>query len=177
MRILHRRICAAEFSTFIITWRRGVFIRKATREDATGILACLSAAFEQYRDSYTSAAFTDTVLTVETIAKRLQDMTVFVATDKSGEIVGTIACGIVNAEEGHIRGMAVVPAFQGSGIAAQLLMRAEWHFREGNCKKISLDTTSPLERAIRLYERFGFSPSGKVQDFFGMPLMEYVKTI
>ena len=154
-----------------------VLIRKATGEDANGILACLSAAFEEYRDSYTSGAFADTVLTPETIAKRLQEMTVFVATEKSGEIVGTIACGAVNAEEGHIRGMAVLPASQGTGVASRLLMRAESHFREGNYTRISLDTTSPLARAIRLYERFGFAPSGKIQDFFGMPLMEYVKTI
>jgi L-amino acid N-acyltransferase YncA len=69
-----------------------VLIRNATGEDASGILACLSAAFEEYRGSYTSGAFANTVLTAETIAKRLQEMTVFVATEKSGEIVGTIAC-------------------------------------------------------------------------------------
>jgi RimJ/RimL family protein N-acetyltransferase len=56
-------------------------------------------------------------------------------------------------------------------------MRAESHFREGNCKRVTLDTTAPLERAIRLYERFGLAPSEKIEDFFGMPLMEYVKTI
>jgi GNAT superfamily N-acetyltransferase len=154
-----------------------VSIRKATNEDASGVLACLAAAFEEYRDSYTSDAFTDTVLTAETIARRLQEMTVFVATEESGEIIGTIACGVVSAEEGHIRGMAVLPASQGTGVAARLLMRAESYFRERNCKRISLDTTSPLKRAIRLYERAGFFPSGKVQDFFGMPLMEYAKTI
>ena len=87
-----------------------MLIRKATAEDASGILACLSAAFEEYRDSYTSGAFADTVLAGDTIANRLQGMTVFVANEKSGEIVGTIACGVVNAAEGHIRGMAVVPA-------------------------------------------------------------------
>jgi hypothetical protein len=76
-----------------------VLIRKATGEDANGIFACLAAAFDEYRDSYTSGAFADTVLTAETIAKRLQKMTVFVATEKSGEIVGTIACGVVNAEK------------------------------------------------------------------------------
>src|SRR5437667_10463854 len=51
-------------------------------------------------------------------------------------------------------------------------MRAESHFREGNCKRVTLDTTAPLERAIRLYERFGLAPSEKIEDFFGMPLAE-----
>ena len=152
-------------------------IRKATSTDACGILACLCAAFEVYRDSYTPAAFADTILTPETLQGRFQEMTVFVATGESGEIVGTIACNVIHPEEGHIRGMAVLPVSQGSGIAARLLAHAEAHFRQRNCKRISLDTTSPLTRAIRFYIRSGFSPSGKVQDFFGMPLYEYVKTI
>jgi ribosomal-protein-alanine N-acetyltransferase len=151
-------------------------VRKATSEDASGILACLSAAFEKYRESYTSGAFADTILTPETLEVRLQEMTIFVATEKSGEIVGTIACSLVSPEEGHIRGMAVHPASQGRGIAVRLLTHAEAHFRETKCKRITLDATAPLKRAIRLYERFGFCPSGKIQDFFGMTLMEYVKT-
>jgi ribosomal protein S18 acetylase RimI-like enzyme len=73
--------------------------------------------------------------------------------------------------------MAVIPASQGTGIADRLLTKAESHFRERNCERISLDTTLPLERAVRFYERFGFSASGKIQDFFGMPLFEYIKTI
>ncbi|HYL14596.1 MAG TPA: GNAT family N-acetyltransferase [Terriglobales bacterium] len=152
-------------------------VRKATSADACGILACLSAAFEVYRDSYTEAAFADTILTPETIERRFQEMTVFVATEKSGEIVGTIACSVVHTGEGHIRGMAIRPTAQGSGVAARLLAHAEAHFRQKNCKRVSLDTTAPLTRAIRFYERSGFSPSGKVQDFFGMALYEYVKTI
>ena len=154
-----------------------VSLRRAIPEDADGILACLSAGSAEYYDDCTSGAYADTVLTTESITKRFQEMTVFVATRASGEIVGTIGCGIVNAEEGHIRGMTVLPASRGTGIAARLLNLAEAHFRERNCKRISLDTTAPLETAIRLYERFGFLPSGKIQDFFGMPLREYIKTI
>jgi N-acetylglutamate synthase-like GNAT family acetyltransferase len=152
-------------------------VRKATSADACGILACLSAAFELYRDSYTPVVFADMILTPETLQRRFQEMTVFVAAEKSGEIVGTIACSVVHQEEGHIRGMAILPTSQGSGIAARLLAHTEASFRQRNCKRISLDTTAPLTRAIRFYERFGFSPSGKVQDFFGMPLYEYLKTI
>ena len=70
-------------------------IREATAEDGSGILACLSAAFAEYRDSYTLGAFADTVLTAESITRRLREMTVFVATRASGEIVGTIACGVL----------------------------------------------------------------------------------
>jgi putative acetyltransferase len=162
---------------FLLAGGAVVSVRKATNEDASGILACLSAAFAEYRDRYTLEAFTHTVLTAETVAKRLQEMIIFVAIEESGDIVGTVACSVVGQEEGHIRGMAVLPASQGTGVAARLLLRAESHFREANCKSITLDTTAPLRRAMRLYEGFGFSPSGKIQDFLGMPLIEYVKTI
>ncbi len=152
-------------------------VRQATRTDACGILACLSAAFDVYRDCYTPDAFADTILTAETMQRRLEEMTVFVATNNSGEIIGTIACSVVDPDEGHIRGMAILPAAQGTGIAARLLKHAEAYFRQRDCKRISLDTTAPLKRAIRFYESSGFSLSGKVQDFFGMPLYEYVKAI
>jgi enoyl-CoA hydratase/carnithine racemase len=46
-----------------------------------------------------------------------------------------------------------------------------------NCKRVTLDTTEPLTRAIRFYERNGFRQSGRVSDFFGMKLIEYVKEI
>jgi putative acetyltransferase len=154
-----------------------VSIRAATAEDSSGILACLSAAFEQYRGHYTAGAFADTVLTAETIVKRFQQMTVYVAVEESGEIVGTIACGVVSAEEGHIRGMAVVPGLRGSDVASRLLKRAESYFQERNCNRISLGTTAPLKRAIRFYERAGFRPTGRIQDFFDMPLHEYTKVI
>ena len=56
-----------------------ISIRKATDEDASSILECLSAAFAEYREKYTSDAFADTVLTPEAIAQRLREMTLFVA--------------------------------------------------------------------------------------------------
>src|SRR5207248_9637554 len=78
--------------------------------------------------------------------------------------------------EGHIRGMAVHPDWQGQrGVAHSLLAAAEEHLRAAGCKRASLDTTAPLERDIRFYTNHGYRASGKVGDFFGMPLYEYVK--
>jgi len=42
---------------------------------------------------------------------------------------------------------------------------------------VTLDTTRPLERAIRFYERCGYRATGVVRDFFGMPLFEYAKDL
>jgi len=104
-------------------------VRRATTADADGILGCLQAAFEPYRGRYTPDAFRDTVLTPVTIQLRLATMAVFVAVTPAGEIVGTIGCGLVGAEEGHIRGMAVLPVWQGTGLAGELLQAAESELR------------------------------------------------
>jgi N-acetylglutamate synthase-like GNAT family acetyltransferase len=154
-----------------------ISIRSATNNDAREILACLHAAFAAYRDSYTPEAFLDTVLTLETLKERLAHMQVFVAESSSGQIAGTIACQVMSYSEGHLRGMAVLPTCLGTGIAAQLLAYAEAELRRQDCTRITLDTTAPLERAMRFYEKFGFRRSGRITDFFGMPLFEFHKLL
>ena len=154
-----------------------ISIRRAADNDAPEILACLEAAFAPHRHLYIHAAYLDTVLTPETLRERLAIMQVFVALVPSGQIVGTIACNLLNSKEGHIRGMAVLPVWQGAGIAAQLLAHVEAEFRKQKCTRITLDTTEPLQRAMRFYEKLGFRRSGKIADFFGMPLFEYEKLL
>ena len=104
-------------------------------------------------------------------------MSVFVAVNAGNQIVGTIACNVVSEEEGHLRGMAVSPTMRGTGIALQLLSQAEWELRCRYCTRITLDTTEPLHRAMRFYEKHGYRRSGKVSDFFGMLLFEYYKPL
>ena len=151
-------------------------IRKATLTDADGILNCLQSAFQEFRTSYTTAAFLDTVLMPETVRARLQEMHVSIAVDEANQVIGTIACQVAPKDEGHIRGMGVLSGWQGTRVAAQLLRSAESHLRQSKCTRVTLDTTAPLRRAIRFYERNGFHPSGRVTDFFGMQLFEYIRT-
>jgi GNAT superfamily N-acetyltransferase len=152
-------------------------IRRAAPADAAAILDCLSSAFASYSERYTAAAYADTVLSTETIRERMASMSLFVAGTPGGEIVGTIGCRITSPGEGHLRGMAVLPPWQGHGVAADLLAAAEAELRNQHCARITLDTTEPLQRAMRFYEKYGYLRSGKVTDFFGMPLFEYVKII
>jgi putative acetyltransferase len=98
-----------------------------------------------------------------------------VAVTPDGEVVGTIASQRASDAEGHLRGMAVLPAWHGAGVADALLNAADHSLRARGCARISLDTTAPLARAVRFYERHGFRASGRVGDFFGMPLFEYIK--
>jgi GNAT superfamily N-acetyltransferase len=152
-------------------------IRRATAADAQGILGCLDLAFEPYRALYTLSGYADTVLAPATIYQRLAAMTVLVAESAAGEIVGTIGCQVAAVEEGHIRGMAVCPRWQGTGTAQRLLDAAIAELRGLHCSRVTLDTTEPLRRAMRFYQRNGFRPSGRLGDFFGMRLIEYVKDL
>jgi GNAT superfamily N-acetyltransferase len=152
-----------------------VLIRRATPDDAEAVLNCLHAAFEPYRERYTPEGYRDTTLTPETVRKRMASMAIFVAVAPDGEVVGTIAAAIADAGVGHLRGMAVLPAWQGAGVAALLLDAAERELRDRRCSLVTLDTTEPLRRATRFYEKHGYRASGRVSDFFGMPVYEYVK--
>jgi GNAT superfamily N-acetyltransferase len=154
-----------------------IVIRRAASADAAAILECLSSAFAAYRDRYTAAAYADTVLSAETIRERMASMALLVAVSEGEEIVGTIGCQVTSPGEGHLRGMAVLPPWQGRGVAADLLTAAEAELRHQHCARITLDTTEPLDRAMRFYEKYGYRRSGKVTDFFGMPLFEYAKII
>jgi GNAT superfamily N-acetyltransferase len=149
-------------------------VREATAGDAAGILQCLRAAFAPFRRQYTPRAFRDTVLTEATLRERMKRMKVFVAADEGENVAGTIACAVADGE-GHLRGMAVRPKLQGCGVAARLLAAAENELRAAQCLRVTLDTTEPLARAIQFYGRRGYRASGRVRDFFGMRLYEYVK--
>ena len=156
---------------------QSISVRRATPEDAGAILDCLGTSFEPFRKQYTLEAFADTVLTRETIGQRPAAMTVFVAATGDGEIIGTVAWNVVGAGEGHIRGMAVHPSWQGRGVAEELLATAESELRRSGCSWVSLDTTRYLGRAIRFYEAHGYRLSGNVGDFFGMEFLEYTKSL
>lgn len=151
-------------------------IRKSTPEDEREILECLKTAFLPYREDYSELAFLDTVLTPETYRARLSEMCILVAAGDGGHVMGTIAYKAAD-DEGHIRGMAVVPEQQGSGLAERLLKRAETELCAAGCTAVTLDTTRPLQRAIRFYERNGFRATGEVTPFFGMELLAYRKEL
>ena len=136
----------------------------------------MAAAFQPFRSQYTDGAFNDTVPSTSDLLRRLTEMTVFVA-ESEGCIVGTIACSKLDAEEGHLRGMAVLPQWQALGVAKVLLAAAETELRDHGCKRVTLDTTEPLQRAIRFYEKNGYQPTGRISDFFGMRLQEYCKAL
>jgi GNAT superfamily N-acetyltransferase len=152
-------------------------VRRATLEDTPAILVCLRSAFAPFECNYTPPAYADTILNHDTLVERFTAMSIFVAQDESGIIIGTIGCGLEGQGVGHLRGMAVSPDCQGKGVAEKLLNRAEAELRGLGCVRVTLDTTAPLKRAVRFYQRHGYLRTGRVSDFFSMPLFEYAKSL
>jgi len=151
-------------------------IRRAAPRDSQGILDCLREAFEPYRQCYTDLAFADTVLTPTTLQHRQSEMQILVAAESANRVIGTVAFGVTD-REGHVRGMAVLPEYQGRGVAAALLARVEADLRGLNCVSVTLETTGPLTRAVHFYEKNGFSRTAEIFSFFGMELLGYRKDL
>jgi len=150
-------------------------IRPASEADQAGVLHCMAVAFEPYHDDYTAPAFARTVLDPAGYTERLQAMYVLVAVSES-TVAGTIS-GACNGKEGRLRGMAILPEWKRSGIAAQLLSTMEAWLEGQGCHRVTLGTTPPLKAAIRFYEKAGYSHTGKVTDFHGMQLLDYAKEL
>jgi ribosomal protein S18 acetylase RimI-like enzyme len=154
-----------------------IIVRRAGERDTAGILACLRAAFEPYRGQYTEAAYEDTVLTSSTLRERIASMSVFVAEHEAAGVIGTVAAALGDDGSGHLRGMAVLPAWHQRGVASRLLRRALDELVASGRRRATLGTTAPLVRAMRFYEASGFERTGGVRDFLGMPLYEYAKAL
>ncbi|MFW9827438.1 MAG: GNAT family N-acetyltransferase [Candidatus Thorarchaeota archaeon] len=151
-------------------------IRKAIPSDSKSIHEVILAAFEEYRWFYSSDGFEDTVMSEDLVLKRMKDMTIFVAIDKKGKAIGTIGWKKLDDEEGHIRGMAVHPLWQGKNSPASALLNAvEKDAVLKKCRFLSLDTTEVLQRAQYFYKKHQFKESGKIGDFYGSKIIEYIK--
>jgi GNAT superfamily N-acetyltransferase len=73
--------------------------------------------------------------------------------------------------------MALKPGYHGAGAAAALLQAAESELRSLGCTTVTLDTTAPLHRAMKFYEKHGYRQSGTRYPKLGMELIEHRKAL
>jgi GNAT superfamily N-acetyltransferase len=151
-----------------------IHIRRAGHNDAATIANILHDSFAEYQASYTAEAFAATTPTSDQIRKRISEGPVWVAL-LDGEIVGTV--GAVARSSGlYIRGMGVLPRARGHRIGELLLKEIEDYARDEGHNRLYLSTTPFLDRAIRLYEQFGFRRIEEgPHDLFGTPLLTMEK--
>jgi len=151
-------------------------IRLADSGEAGAIAAVLYEAFREFESLYTKEGFAATTPKSEQVLERLSEGPVWVAL-VDGELVGTVSV-VLKREAMYIRGMAVLPRTRGARVGKLLMEQVQQYAFEKGCKRLFLSTTPFLERAIRLYEKFGFrrTPEGP-HDLFGTPLFTMEKTL
>ena len=151
-------------------------IRVAEVADTAAIASLLAASFADYFALYTPAGYAATAITAHEIASRMKEGPVWVALG-DGLIVGTVSV-VAQGESLYIRGMAVLPSARGTGIGVALLRQVEQFAANGSFKRLYLSTTPFLDRAIRLYEHFGFRRiTAGPHDLFGTPLFTMEKVL
>lgn len=153
-----------------------VVIRHAREADIRGILDCLRSAFAPFAQDYSEAALRDTIMDSASLRARMTRMSVFIA-ELHDRIVGTVAAAAIDGEQGHLRGMAVLPSCEHAGVGRRLVRRALDELTVSGCRQATLGTTAVLVRAAKFYEFAGFTKTGRVSDFFGMPLFEYARPL
>lgn len=85
---------------------------------------------------------------------------------QNGEIVGYYGMNIV-AGEGYIANIAVAKPFQGKGAGNILMKRLLAVASEKNTFEITLEVRVSNEKAICLYEKFGFKIEAERKGFYG----------
>ena len=149
-------------------------IRLADPADASAIASLLAAAFAEYLPLYTPEGYAATAISPEDIVRRIEEGPVWVSISDE-LIVGTVSV-VLKGDSLYVRGMAVLPVARGQRIGELLLAHVEKFAASKGVRRLSLSTTPFLDRAIRLYEHFGFRRTSEgPHELFGTPLFTMEK--
>ena len=129
-------------------------IRAAELADAAAIAEAIRAAFEPYRGRLrpTPSALSETT---ESIRARIGAGQGFVA-DAGQRIVGCVMTQLNGPADLYVGRLAVVPEWQGRGLARRLMERAEAFARARGCTQMSLGVRIALKENIAFFERLSF---------------------
>jgi putative acetyltransferase len=83
--------------------------------------------------------------------------------DEEGRLLGTVGLFRADDETCELRKMYFAPELRGRGMGLYILERTIEAARARGFKRMTLETSSVLEKAIRLYTRFGFKPYDRIK--------------
>lgn len=153
-----------------------ITIRLAQVDDAETISSLLHESFAEFESLYNPESFAATAILSEQVSKRIDEGRVWAAVSDR-RVVGTVSV-IRNGDTLYIRGMAVLPVARGQRIGERLLTTVEEFATMGRFRRMLLSTTPFLDRAIRLYENFGFQRTSEgPHNLFGTPLFSMEKVL
>jgi GNAT superfamily N-acetyltransferase len=134
-----------------------VKIREASNTDAERIRALVYGTLAEYGLKADPESTDADLFDIE--ASYFRRGGVFeVLEDEAGNILGTVGLYPLGEETCELRKMYFAPALRGRGLGRQVLERTVKRARELGFKRMTLETASVLEKAVRLYTRFGFQP-------------------
>jgi GNAT superfamily N-acetyltransferase len=151
-------------------------VRRAAPDEAGELAAILHEAFAEYQSLYTDQAFANTTPGEEQVRRRMDEGPLWVSLLED-RIVGTLAA-VQKGDGLYLRGMGVLPEARGTGQGRLLLEVAETFARQNGFRRLYLSTTPFLDRAIQLYESFGFTRTSEgPHDLFETPLFTMEKLL
>jgi ribosomal protein S18 acetylase RimI-like enzyme len=162
--------------TSIQTTTSDITIRLARDVDTADISFLLHESFAEYKSLYNPRSFAATAIPSDQVSNRIAEGPLWVAV-RDKQVVGTVSV-IPKGDTLYIRGMAVLPVVRGQRIGEQLLTTVEEFAAMGRFRRMLLSTTPFLDRAIRLYENFGFQRTSEgPHDLCGTPLFSMEKVL
>jgi ribosomal protein S18 acetylase RimI-like enzyme/catechol 2,3-dioxygenase-like lactoylglutathione lyase family enzyme len=151
-------------------------IRRANQRDAAAIELLIRESFREHEPAYTREAFDIATPKEHEIEKRIKEWAAVWVAINANVIVGTVSAH-AQGPALHIRSMAVHPSTRGRGIGKLLLEQVEDFACANGYKRLILNTTPFMNRAIRLYKAFGFEFTGTEQNWFGTRLRAMAKEL
>ncbi len=80
--------------------------------------------------------------------------------DDNGKIIGYVGVWFVLGE-GQITNVALMPQYQGQGIASMMISRIIEIAKEHDIGSMTLEVRPSNQKAIKLYQKFGFKSVGR----------------
>ncbi len=144
-------------------------IRTPHARDLEALLAIENAAFPGDRLSRRSL-------------RRLMEAksAIICATEEDGRIIGyALALTRRTSTIARLYSIAVDPAESGRGVAAALLLELERRVLDRGLRAVRLEVREDNEGAIRLYQRAGYHPFGRYENYYqdGMSALRYEKAL
>lgn len=132
-------------------------LRRATVEDADAVLA-IEKSLEGTK---TYSALTNREEVIEEITDHFMYLI-----EQNAIAVGDISYEMKDENHAYLSGLAIMPQFQGKGIARQAVKMILEQLKD--VELIDLVTHPENEKAVALYESFGFKKIGEPQEnYFG----------
>ena len=106
--------------------------------------------------------------TKDGIIEAQNNRTQFFVFEKNNKVLGYVGVSVI-LDEGYITNVATLPEYRGQGVATALLTKLDSLAKLEGLSFISLEVRKSNQKAISLYERFGYKTEGVRKNFYDTP--------